>query len=278
MKRTGILLALLLLTGCGAPAADVEEPGPAAWLETEESPVISAPAVVTEGREPEQAYELPQEIQWMVGWDQTEEPVALLALTEDAALYGLAGEEDRVLVRWGDALAEFDWVYQTPQSVAPRLWQVDVDGDGEEELAAVCYYGGGTGTSIEQLHIVEKHGDGTLTDFRLPEDALCADALTEAIRLETAGERTFAILGRELVEITDFLEDAPPPQGIVSGDIIAFDVDPHGSPLHFSGSAWLEGEGYPPMAWYAVDLSAQVLYEDGTFTLSGLHLNSLDET
>lgn len=236
MKRTGILLALLLLTGCGAPAADVEEPGPAAWLETEESPVISAPAVVTEGREPEQAYELPQEIQWMAGWDQTEEPVA------------------------------------------PRLWQVDVDGDGEEELAAVCYYGGGTGASIEQLHIVEKHGDGTLTDFRLLEDVLCADALTEVLRLETAGERTFAILGRELVEITDFLEDAPPPQGIVSGDIIAFDVDPHGSPLHFSGSAWLEGEGYPPMAWYAVDLSAQVLYEDGTFTLSGLHLNSLDET
>ena len=66
--------------------------------------------------------------------------------------------------------------------MAPRLRQVDADGDGAEELAVVCCYGSGTGVSIEQLHIVEKNEDGTLTDYRLPEDDLCGGQLTAALR------------------------------------------------------------------------------------------------
>jgi hypothetical protein len=119
--------------------------------------------VVTEGRAPAEDYDLPEEVRRMVEWDRAAEPAALLARTEDAAFYGLAGEEDRVLLRWGQTLAEFNWSYQTPRTVALRLRQVDADGDGAEELAVVCYYGSGTGVSIEQLHIVEKNEDGTLT-------------------------------------------------------------------------------------------------------------------
>lgn len=46
----------------------------------------------------------------------------------------------------------------------------------------VCCYGSGTGVSIEQLHIVEKNEDGTLTDYRLPEDDFCGGQLTAALR------------------------------------------------------------------------------------------------
>ena len=288
MKRllAGSLLCLLL-TGCAAPAADTSDPADAgteaavstALSETEDLPVLSAPAVVTEGRTPETAYDLPEEVRRMAEWDQTAEPVALLARTEDAALYGLAGEGDRLLLRWGDTLAEFDWPYRTPRTVAPRLRQVDADGDGAEELAVVCCYGSGTGVSIEQLHIVEKNEDGTLTDYRLPEDDFCGGQLTAALRVETVEGRTFAVLGRELLEITELTEGRTPPQGLAAGSIVGFDVDPddpYGVPIRFRGSAWLEGEDYLPTVWYAADLSARVQYENGMFTLSGLHLDGIE--
>ena len=280
-KRLAASLLCLLLAGCAAPAADAgtEAAVSAALPETEDLPVLSAPAVVTEGQAPAEPYELPEEVRRMAEWDQTSESAALLARTEDAALYGLAGEESRLLLRWGDALAEFDWPYRTPRTVAPRLWQVDADGDGAEELAAVCYAGSGTGVSMEQLHIVERNEDGTLTDYCLPEEDLCGGQLTEALRVETVGDRTFAVLGRELLEITELTEDRAPPQGLAAGSIVAFDVDPEdpdGMPIRFRGSAWLEGEDYPPTAWYGADLSAWVRYENGVFTLSGLHLDGIE--
>lgn len=285
-KLLAASLLCLLLAGCAAPATDVEGSSEtdavvfAALPETEDLPVLSAPAVVTEGQAPAEPYELPEEVRRMAEWDQAAEPVALLARTADAALYGLAGEESRLLLRWGDALAEFDWLYRTPGTVAPQLWQVDADGDGAQELAAVCYSGSGTGVSIQQLHIVERSEDGTLTDYCLPEDDLCGGQLTEVLRAETVGDRTFAVLGRELLEITELTEDRTPPQGLMAGSIVGFDVDPddpYGVPIRFHGSAWLEGEDYPPTAWYAADLSAQVLYENGTFTLSSLHLDGIEE-
>lgn len=286
-KLLAASLLCLLLAGCAAPAADPSDPADAgteaavsaALPETEDLPVLSAPAVVTEGKAPAEDYELPEEVRRMVEWDRAAEPVALLARTEDAAFYGLAGEEERVLLRWGQTLAEFNWSYQTPRTVAPQLWQMDADGDGAEELAVVCYYGSGTGVSIEQLHIVEKNQDGTLTDCRLPEDDLCGGQLTQALRVETAGDRTFAVLGRELLEITELTEGRTPPQGLMAGSIVQFDVDPDdfdGVPIRFRGSAWLEGEDYLPTVWYAADLSARVQYENGVFTLSGLHLDGIE--
>lgn len=288
MKRLlAVSLLCLLLTGCAAPAADTsdavdagtEAAASAALPETEDLPVLSAPAVVTEGRPWTEEGELPTVPRELRGWDQEAEPVALLGWTEDAALYGLAGEEDRLLLRWGDTLAEFDWPYRTPRTVAPRLRQVDADGDGAEELAVVCCYGSGTGVSIEQLHIVEKNEDGTLTDYRLPEDDFCGGQLTAALRVETVEGRTFAVLGRELLEITELTEGRTPPQGLAAGSIVGFDVDPddpYGVPIRFRGSAWLEGEDYLPTVWYAADLSACVRFENGMFTLSGLHLDGIE--
>ena len=60
---------------------------------------------------------------------------------------------------------------------------------------------------------------------------------------------------------------------------MGFDVDPDdpdGVPIRFRGSAWLEGEDYLPTVWYAADLSARVQYENGVFTLSGLHLDGIE--
>lgn len=287
-KLLAACLACLLLAGCAAaPGMDAEDPaleraasetGFASLPETEALPALSVPAVVTEGQPWTEDGELPTVPRELRGWDQEAEPVALLDWTEDAALYGLAGQADRLLLQWGDTLAEFDWPYRTPHALNPQIWQV-VYNDFVAQVV-VCYYGTGTGVAVEQLHIVEKNQDGTLTDYCLPEGDLCGQQLTQALRLETVGERTFAVLGRELLEITDMIEDRAPPQGLIAGSIVQFDVDPHdayGVPIRFHGSAWLEGEDYPPTVWYAADISAQVLYENGTFTLSGLHLDGIEE-
>ena len=62
------------------------------------------------------------------------------------------------LLRWGDSLAEFDWLYATPQAIAPELWLFDADGDGGDEAVVSCYGGSGTGVSLEYFPLWRKPG------------------------------------------------------------------------------------------------------------------------
>ena len=167
-----------------------------------------------------------------------------------------------------------------PRGFQPRLWRFDADGDGGDELAAVCYVGSGTGVSVYALHIVEKNADGTLTDYALPHSAIAG--LTDLLRVETVGARTYAVLGTELSDITAQLPEGADPAaltGLATGSIVSFDVSPEldwGEYIRFRGGAWLEGPDCPPTACYAADLSADVTYENGVFTLSRFHLDSLE--
>lgn len=266
MKGAAILLAVLL-TGCaGDISADLPETVPAEPL--------SVPAVVTEGRPWTEDGELPTELRGLRDWDQAAEPVAQLARTADAALYGLAGGEDRLLLRWGDALAEFDWPYRTPRTVDPRLWQVDADGDGAGELAVVCYSGSGTGVSIEQLHIVDKNEDGTLRDHCFPND-LWQEQFSRKLSVQTAEGRVFAVLGRELCDISEELDFLDPDliTGMDTGNTIGFRVED--GRICCLGTARITAEGYAD-GWYVAGLSADVSYKDGIFTLDHFHLDSLD--
>ena len=313
MKKAFLMaLACLLLAGCGAPsetvtptdswpdsalaetneAAAESPPEPISTAPAESPPAtapaepLSAPAVVTAGQAPEEPYDLPTEVIGLKDWigesRWNHDPVGLLAeLPErELSLYGVTKWLDSsALLRWGDSLAEFSWSFGGPLIVEPQLWCWDVDSDGQEEVVVINHVGSGTGTSIEELHVLKKDGDGTLTDYRLPEDDLCGGQLTAALRVETVEGRTFAVLGRELLEITELTEGRTPPQGLAAGSFVGFGVDPadpYGVPIRFRGSAWLEGEDYPPTAWYAADLSARVQYENGMFTLSGLHLDGIE--
>ena len=289
MKRRMLpaLLAAALLTGCGAPAETApSEPQAriASLPETALVEPISAPAVVTQGRRAsEKAYVLPEvAVERMADWSGD---VALLAeLPErEIAFYGVQDRRENTmtaLLRWGDTLAEFDWSCATPRGVLPQLRCFDADGDGVDELVAECYMGSGTGVSISQLHIVEKSADGTLTDYCLP-DTLFTD-LTAALRVENVAERTYAVLGTELVDITARLQEGMDPagiEGLTAGNIVAFDAAPDsklGEYIRFRGSACLEGVDYPPTVWYVVDVDAVVDFTDGIFTLRDLHLNSIN--
>ena len=278
MKRLlPALLALTLLSGCGARETASSLP------ETSPAQQISAPAVVTEGREPEEDDDLSAALdgfsEWMHNSTLDQNSVGLLAELpeQDVALYGVRDhrDNDRALLRWEDSLAEFDWNFGGPLIVEPRLWFWDVDDDGQDEVVLVNHVGSGTGVSIEELHIVEKNEDGTLADYAFPEE-LWRDQLSALLTLVKGNNRVWVSLGRELVDITSQLPENLEPEtlrGLGTGNVAGFDTDwPRGADIRFSGSVCLDADGYN--SWYVADISAYVSYAGGVFTLSDLHLNS----
>lgn len=278
MKRLlPALLALTLLSGCGARETASSLP------ETSPAQQISAPAVVTEGREPEEDDDLSAALdgfsEWMHNSTLDQNSVGLLAELpeQDVALYGVRDHrgDDRALLRWGGSLAEFDWSFGGPLTVEPRLWCWDADDDGQDEVVLVNHVGSGTGVSIEELHIVEKNEDGTLADYAFPEE-LWRDQLSALLTLVKGNNRVWVSLGRELVDITSQLPENLEPEtlrGLGTGNVAGFDTDwPRGADIRFSGSVCLDADGYN--SWYVADISAYVSYAGGVFTLSDLHLNS----
>ena len=278
MKRLlPALLALTLLSGCGARETASSLP------ETSPAQQISAPAVVTEGREPEEDDDLSAALdgfsEWMHNSTLDQNSVGLLAELpeQDVALYGVRDHrgDDRALLRWEDSLAEFDWNFGGPLIVEPRLWCWDADDDGQDEVVLVNHVGSGTGVSIEELHIVEKNEDGTLADYAFPEE-LWRDQLSALLTLVKGNNRVWVSLGRELVDITSQLPENLEPEtlrGLGTGNVAGFDTDwPRGADIRFSGSVCLDADGY--YYWYVADISACVSYAGGVFTLSDFHLDS----
>ena len=294
MKRlTALTLALLLalsLSACKKAEEAPQTPVPAAPTDVETpqegfttltgdafEPTnvksISASAVVTEGRIPEGEYDLPEEVTRQRDL-VTSGGIALLAEIpeKDIAFYGLEGKEFYpALIRWGTSQAEFDWLYMTPRCIEPRLWCFDFDGDGVDELVVDCYWGSGTGVSLSDLHVVEKNADGTLTAYTFPADVLM-QTLGGYTCLVKAGNDDYAVLGGEMVHITEL------PGGetldlkkhdLTAGSVLGFEKTEQGMEC----SVGIQLEGGELHFWYVADVTADVLYQDGTFILDGFHLD-----
>ena len=242
------------------------------------------------GQAPEEPYDLPTEVIGLKDWigesRWNHDPVGLLAeLPErELSLYGVTKWLDSsALLRWGDSLAEFSWSFGGPLIVEPQLWCWDVDSDGQEEVVVINHVGSGTGTSIEELHVVKKDGDGTLTDYCFPE-SLWQEDLSGLLSVVSDGDRTYTVLGADLVDLTDEIQTQFPDlnpamiEDASTGRWANFSVqsgtDGDGSDLFFTGSAMLEGREIP-YDWYAAEITAAISYENGIFTLSDFHLNSL---
>ena len=284
-KRLILLLAgLLLLCGCGSETPAVpEEPEPV-LPETAPAGAVSAPAIVMEGRELAEDYALPPfpgTVQDsprydMKRWAQGGVIQLLAEVPEaDVAFYGLPWYEgssgDTALIRWGDSLAEFDWIFcPGPSFTLPRMACLDVDGDWEDELIVVCQTGTGTGISICELHILEKNPDGTLTACTFPE-SLWQEEIPKLFRTGAIDGRAFAILGYELVELERFNVENLDLETASSGAIANFDVK--GNSLSFRGAFCLSSKesGGP---CYVAETSAWILYQDGVFILQDFHLYS----
>lgn len=293
-KEFPLLLALALLTGCAAPAPaepEVLPDKPPEKAETVSLPElrrlepISAPAIVTEGRAPVEDYDLPPlplDTDWTAYRNNAMRWVAdgpnIVVLAEDreadAVLYGLPlyanSTQETALIRWGDSLAEFDWtLFPGPSMTLPQMKGLDT-GLGVDKLSVICQVGTGTGVSLAELHILEKGPDGTLTAYTFPE-SLWQEELPKLFDTAEINGRTFAMLGHELVEFNNEYEglDLEPAS---SGMIAGFSTEDWGG-IRFQGAFCLS----PPdsaMPCYVAKTSAQLLYENGVFTLQDFHLYS----
>ena len=257
-------LPLLLLTACRI--APEETPFPDRPAES-----IVAEAVITEGRTPEENYDLPTSFTTDLAlWDVQEDGPALLTeLSEaNAAFYGL--DYEKALIRWGSSLAEFDWNYGTPRGVLPQIWQFDIDGDWQDELIIDCYVGSGTGISIEGLHILEKNADNTLTAYTFPE-AAWRERLWEHAVLSCGANRGYISFGRDMVEFDIFgvPEDALK-KSVETGEIACFEVSEKNIVL--KGAFCLDRESRGGLQ-YIADYSASISYQDGAFLLTDFHLD-----
>ena len=277
------LVMLLTLTACGDKKTQQEQPthAPAAELPLAETlPELNSAKAAelgawdTEGRLPGGEYDLPEKLTSMEDWQQSG-GVALLAEQGDVAFYAVEGKEKSVaLLRWGDSLAEFDWLYVTPRGIEPTLWLRDVDEDGVDEVVVNCYGGSGTGVSLEFLHIVEKSEDGTLTGCELPWQEV-EKAVGEQLQILNLNGSTYAALGRELVDITAAVKEQQVRVEAVSlGAVAAYRPAEEGLTCSFGVVA--EGEGIPYLAMYVATVEGDVRYENGFFTLENLHLLSIE--
>lgn len=237
---------------------------------------ISSPAIVTKGRAPVEDYDLPPspaDPRYNAdGWIHGGVVGFLVEAPESgAAFYAApyqADGEGPALIRWGDSLAEFDWDFLTPRTILPRMDCFDADGDWEDELIVIYYTGSETGVSVEELHILEKGPDGTLTDYAFPEK-LWQEEVPKLFGAAELGGRTFAMLGHELVEFSQEGLEKPS-----SGMIAGFSTEDW-SGLRFRGAFCLSPPDSAAPCCVA-ETSAAVLYRDGIFTLQDFHLYSYD--
>ena len=156
-----------------------------------------------------------------------------------------------------------------------------VDSDGQDEVIVINAIGSGTGVSVDELHVVEKGPDGTLTDNCFPA-SLWQNDLSDLLSAASAGGRTYAILGTELVDITaDTAYADLETLQYGTGSIANFSASPpageSGGVLSFRGAFLIAWEGHPSGA-YVADITADISYKNGTFTLSEFHLDSNQST
>jgi len=283
-KRIAMFLALtmlLALTACGAKQAEQKEPEQT--VNQQETPAEALPellpaesveiaAETMEGRTPGGEYVLPEEVVSMVEW-QWSGAVGLLAQEGDVAFYALEGKESNpALLCWDDLQAEFDWWYATPQAIEPELWVYDMDEDGEDEVVADCYGGSGTGVSLEYIYVVERDGN-SLTSFELPWAAV-AEGLNAHLQTVSVNGKTYAALGRELVDITADLEGVKAEDvSICLGQTAAYRPAETGLTCTFGVVA--EGDGIPFLSCYVAEVEGEIRYADGVFTLENLRLSDI---
>ena len=234
-------------------------------LEEKSLASVSISAIVTEGRVPEGTYDLPTEVSTMKEW-VIQGGIALLTEIPEAAFYIVEGKESSLaLIRWGESLAEFDFLCE----YQPEMWLDDLDDDGAEELALCCQAGHGTGVSIEELHVIVKSDAGAPTAYTYPMDDFGV-ILDDCLQLAFLGERIYVSLGRELAEITQNLEGTTPKyenNGLQLGHSICF----YRTEMGFSCRQGIMLEAEKLYYWYVGELYSEIYYrQDGTFLVDAL--------
>ena len=231
--------------------------------------VVNTPAAVDHGVPPEQKYDLPAEVVDHRSWDYDAE-IQKLADYPGAALevYDLREPwEDTLYLRWGNAAQCFDGDHWNTGGLSFQHCLMDADGDGVQELAVIGHPGTGTGVSVDSLHIFQQSADGIVRYTFAP----AADVLRYTV------ESMIDHNNRNIEIRNNFL---PIPDGLDLTDFVL------GNLVHFSAAetgitgSWIiqfakEGMVFRGTADYAVQLTADIHFSDGSFTLDNFRLGRI---
>lgn len=191
-------------------------------------------------------------------------------------MYGL---DNGVELHVGDLVQQYDWIYDTPRGIKPRLAVKDYDADGHDELAIILYVGSGTGVSLEELHMIEIEQDPKLQDLRfLEKDYL--DQVNPAISFTPIKEAEELIaevkVGSKKTEVImnnyyDHNEFGAVREQLGIRDVVGFSFDDNNEIKARFGVAFLFEKIVSPQYFGA--LNADVSYRDGQFELSNFEFD-----
>ncbi|PKM51725.1 MAG: hypothetical protein CVV02_05540 [Firmicutes bacterium HGW-Firmicutes-7] len=97
-------------------------------------------------------------------YEETKYPLIAELPQEDIYLYGI--KPKGVVLKYGERIQIFNWIYTTPRFILPALRKYDIDHDGNDEIICVLNVDSGTGVSIYELHILKENGTTGYTDYQ----------------------------------------------------------------------------------------------------------------
>lgn len=187
----------------------------------------------------------------------------------------LYGADDGVIVKHGEILKPFEWIYLTPRFVLPRMAMADVDKDDMEEIICILYMGSGTGVSIEELHILEPDDAEIYKDIMFSADDYVKQINNlVSFQYDKENNRLCFEAGEEEYEF-----DAPEEftehifENIYYGFIVSFEYD-DGIMMKIAPEYYFKGRAAPVYFNY---ITAKVSYDKEAFTLSDIKISAPGE-
>ncbi len=190
----------------------------------------------------------------------------LIAETDGAMLYGVYPDEKEplIIIEHDGVIDEFEQNWLTPRSMLPNAEWMDIDNDGDDELAVDYYIGSGTGFSISELVVYEKGSDGHFTAHRLDAESLIDEYVNYYIDSENDW-LDFAAYGTDEIYSTSTAKAYPDGIDEISfGNMIGFEFDGNRVKLSASPStSWMMYECMPK-------ITADVTFDGGEFDLENI--------
>lgn len=190
----------------------------------------------------------------------------LITETEGAQLYGVYpdGKEPLIIIENDGVIDEFEQNWLTPRSMLPNAEWMDIDNDGDDELAVDYYIGSGTGFSVSELVVYEKGGDGHFTAYRLDAESLIDEYVNYYIDSENDW-LDFAAYGTDEIYSASTAKAYPDGIDEISfGNMIGFEFDGNRVKLSASPStSWMMYECMPK-------ITADVTFDGEEFDLENI--------
>ena len=190
---------------------------------------------------------------------------------QDTWLYGYYGpsKSQGLILRIGTLWQAFETTFLTPQGLMPVMAYGDYDTDGEQELTIVNFLGGGSGTSVWGLSVVDFSG-GSWELFQFdPADYTAIVELSLSSTYDPEADLVTLHAGDASLQLSP-TELGYPGLGAEMeaslGHWILFTTNGDAIQAAFGISLW--AEGMPEEGIHAAMLNANVVYTGSAFGLS----------